>query len=106
MRMQNVRQAPFKFQPFSGRQRRILTWWTASSPYRNARGIIADGAIRSGKTVAMSLSYVMWSMATFSGQNFIIAGKTVGAVRRNILPPLKSMLLSRGYLVEDFRADN
>lgn len=106
MQTRNVRQAPFKFKSFSRRQRMLLSWWAPGSPERGANGIIADGAIRSGKTVAMSLSFVMWAMWAYAGQNFIIAGKTVGAVRRNVLPPLKSMLLSRGYTFEDFRADN
>ena len=30
-------------------------------PGKDAAGIIADGAIRSGKTVSMSLSFVMWA---------------------------------------------
>ena len=69
-------------------------------------GIIADGAIRSGKTVAMVLSFVIWAMVTFSGENFIMAGKTVGSFRRNVLAPLKSMMISRGYDLEDLRSEN
>lgn len=45
----------FKFQPFSRRQKQILTWWLPNSPVKDYDGIIADGAIRSGKTVCMSL---------------------------------------------------
>ena len=40
----------FKFQPFSRKQRQIFTWWADKSPVKDAVGIIADGAIRSGKT--------------------------------------------------------
>lgn len=69
-------------------------------------GIIADGAIRSGKTVSMSLSFVMWAMSTFNGQNFAMCGKTIGSFRRNVLFWLKLMLKSRGYSVTDRRADN
>ena len=39
-----------------------LNWWTEDSPVKNYSGIIADGAIRSGKTISMSLSFVMWAM--------------------------------------------
>ncbi len=60
-------------------------------------GIIADGAIRSGKTVSMSLSYVMWAMSKYDGQNFIMAGKTISSFKRNVLQNLKLMLTSRGY---------
>lgn len=96
----------FKFQPFSQKQKRILTWWLPDSPVRDYDGIIADGAIRSGKTVCMSLSFVMWAMASFNGQNFAMCGKTIGSFRRNVLFWLKLMLRSRGYRVADHRADN
>lgn len=45
----------FHFQPFSRKQRQVLNWWTEESPVKDCDGIIADGAIRSGKTVSMSL---------------------------------------------------
>lgn len=35
-----------------------------------------------------------------------MCGKTVGSFRRNVLATLKLMLKSRGYMVEDHRADN
>ena len=78
----------FKFQKFSKKQRQIFTWWLPNSPVREAGGIIADGAIRSGKTVSMSLSYTMWSMANYDGQNFIMAGKTISSFKRNVLQNL------------------
>ena len=87
----------FKFQKFSKKQRQIFTWWLPNSPVREAGGIIADGAIRSGKTVSMSLSYTMWSMENYDGQNFIMAGKTISSFKRNVLQNLKLMLTSRGY---------
>nr|WP_306806312.1 PBSX family phage terminase large subunit [Enterocloster bolteae] len=96
----------FKFKPFSKKQKQILTWWMPSSPVKDYDGIIADGAIRSGKTVCMSLSFVFWAMKTFSGQNFAMCGKTIGSFRRNVLFWLKIMLRSRGYKVMDHRADN
>ena len=96
----------FKFQPFSRRQKQILTWWLPNSPVKDYDGIIADGAIRSGKTVCMSLSFVFWAMENFSGQNFAMCGKTIGSFRRNVLFWLKLMLKSRGYKVTDHRADN
>lgn len=96
----------FKFQPFSKKQRKVLNWWVDTSPVKDMDGIIADGAIRSGKTVSMSLSFVMWAMASFSGQNFAMCGKTIGSFRRNVLFWLKLMLRSRGYSVTDHRADN
>lgn len=96
----------FHFSPFSRKQKQVLTWWCKDSPVHDKDGIIADGAIRSGKTVSMSLSFVMWAMSTFNGQNFAMCGKTIGSFRRNVLFWLKLMLKSRGYSVTDRRADN
>ncbi len=96
----------FKFKPFSRKQRKVLNWWCETSPVKDFDGIIADGAIRSGKTLSMSLSFVLWAMSSFSGQNFAMCGKTIGSFRRNVLFWLKLMLKSRGYAVVDHRADN
>lgn len=101
-----VKKALFKFKPFSRKQKQVLTWWTSKSAVKDKDGIIADGAIRSGKTVSMSLAYVMWAMATFNDKNLGMAGKTIGSFRRNVLFWLKLMLVSRGYKIKDHRADN
>lgn len=96
----------FKFQKFSKKQKKVLNWWCDNSPVKNMDGIIADGAIRSGKTVSMSLSFVIWAMTRFNGQNFIMAGKTVGTFRRNVLFWLKLMLKAQGYKIKERRTDN
>ncbi len=96
----------FKFRPFSGKQKKVLTWWCDNSPVKNKDGIIADGAIRSGKTLCMSLSFVMWAMYQFSDQNFAVCGKTIGSLRRNVIFWLKLMLRARGYRVKEHRTDN
>lgn len=100
------RQKGFEFKPFSEKQKKVLTWWCKDSPVREKEGIIADGAIRSGKTLCMSLSFVIWAMSTFNMQNLGMAGKTIGSFRRNVLFWLKLMLKSRGYQVSDHRSDN
>lgn len=96
----------FRFAPFSRQQRRVLNWWTDKSPVNGKEGIIADGSIRSGKTLSMSLSYVMWAMERFDGQNFGMAGKTIQSFRRNVLKDLLPVLVTRGYRYEDRRGDN
>lgn len=98
--------AVFKFKPFSKKQRKVLNWWCRSSPVRDYNGIIADGAIRSGKSVAMSLSFVIWAMSEFEACNFAMCGKTIGSFRRNVLFWLKLMLRSRGYSVSEQRTEN
>lgn len=98
--------APFKFKPFSQKQLKVLTWWMPGSPVADKDAIICDGAVRSGKTIVMSLSYVIWAMKTFNSENFGMSGKTIGALRRNVIIPLKRILKSRGYKIKDHRADN
>lgn len=101
-----ARSATFRFKPFSKRQLKALTWWMPGSPAALCDGIIADGSIRSGKTLSLSLGFVIWSMSSFDGQNFAFCGKTIGSLRRNVIGPLKRMLISRGYTVTDRRASN
>jgi phage terminase, large subunit, PBSX family len=96
----------FRWRPFSLKQLQVLTWWMPESPHHDKDAIICDGSVRAGKTASMSFSYVVWAMDTFNGQQFGMAGKTIGALRRNVIGPLKQMLASRGYQVEDRRADN
>ena len=82
----------FEFAPFSPRQLSLLTWWTPASHLCDADGIIADGAVRSGKTVAMSLSFVLWAMTRFENKNFAICGVTQNSIYRNVIKELKRML--------------
>lgn len=96
----------FRFKPFSKRQKIVLSWWAPNSPFHDYDGIICDGSIRSGKSMTMSLSFVMWAMTTFDGCNFGLCGKTIGSLRRNVINDLKRMLTTRGYKVEDKRGDN
>lgn len=104
--MARIKHAVFKFEPFSRQQKKILTWWLPESGVSHMEGIIADGAIRSGKTVSMALSFVMWAMTSFQDENFAMCGKTIGSFRRNVLMVLKLMLRSRGYRCKEHRADN
>ena len=43
----------FHFSPFSRKQKQVLTWWCKESPVHDMDGVIADGAIRSGKTISI-----------------------------------------------------
>ena len=104
--MARIKKQGFEFKPFSVKQRKVLTWWLDNSGVSDRDGIIADGAIRSGKTVSMALSFVVWAMTNFDGENFAMCGKTIGSFRRNVLAFLKPMLFSRGYQYSDHRTDN
>lgn len=101
-----VRRATTYFKAFSERQLQVLTWWREGSPVRSANGIICDGAIRSGKTLIMSMSYVMWAMECFNGRNFGIAGKTIASLKRNLVTPLIQVMRVRGYKIRERRHDN
>jgi PBSX family phage terminase large subunit len=94
-----VKKAKFKFVPFSRKQLQVLTWWTENSPHRNKDAIICDGSVRSGKTLIMSLSYVIWAMENFTYCNFGMSGKTIGSFKRNVWLLLRLMLMMRGYKI-------
>lgn len=106
MTMAKLKLAPFRWAPFTRRQLQVLTWWMAKSPIHECDAIICDGSVRAGKTVVMAFSYVMWGMHTFNGQNLGMSGKTIGALRRNVVQPLKQILRGRGVKFKDHRADN
>lgn len=96
----------FKFQAFSQKQIKVLTWYMKDSPVKDKDIIICDGSVRAGKTVAMALSFIIWSNESFNGENLGLAGKTIGSLRRNVIQPLKRMLKSRGYSIKENRTDN
>ena len=96
----------FRWKPLSARQKKVLCWWHKNSKYAHYNGIIADGAVRSGKTSAMGFSFVLWAMASFDRQNFAMCGKTIASFRRNVLGTLKQQLKARGYTVKEKRSDN
>lgn len=88
---------------FSEKQREILRF-----PYRpQYEALICDGAVRSGKTSVMSLSFFLWAMGNFNGQAFALCGKSVGAVERNIVTPLLSIVyLKQNFNIRYNRADH
>lgn len=86
-----------KYVPFSEKQRIVLGWWCRQSPYQNRDAIICDGAVRSGKTFCMALSFVAWAMQTFEDKSFALCGKTVSSLRRNVVEPLTGELKELGF---------
>ena len=95
----------FQFAPFSQRQLTVLTWWCPESPLHDHDGIICDGAVRSGKTVSMSLAFVIWAMSTFENRNLAICGVTQNSIYRNVVKELKKMLPLCGYKVDHKRTE-
>ena len=94
-----------KIKSFSDKQAKVMTWWTNETISKKYNAVIADGSIRSGKTMSMSLSFVLWAMTNFDGCNFAICGKTVGSCRRNVIKSLLEMIRKR-YAIQDKRSEN
>lgn len=67
----------------SPKQAEVFRFMFSKKPY-----IICDGAVRSGKTIAMVTAFVMWAMNEYDHCNFAICGKTVTNAERNIILPL------------------
>ena len=54
----------------------------------------------------MSMSFMMWAMECFDECNFALCGKSIGALRRNVIHDLQRILKSRGYMVDYKRGLN
>ncbi len=65
-----------------------MSWWTDPKRKRRYDLVIADGAVRAGKTFALSLGFYLWAMESFSGANFAFCGQSEKAVLRNVIVPL------------------
>lgn len=87
---------------FSPKQRQVLTWWQQD----RWQAIICDGAVRSGKTFCMGLSFFLWAQHEFDGRQLALCGKTVGALRRNLLTELVPCLRRLGMEVRENRSAN
>ena len=90
-----------KFQRFSPKQCMALTWWSDASPYRDWDAIICDGAVRSGKTLCMGISFLCWAMRRFDGQQFALCGKTIASLRRNVVSVLLPVMEDLGFVCQE-----
>lgn len=82
---------------FSYKQQLVLSWWYPTSKYSGCDAIICDGAIRSGKSFVMFISFILWSFASFVNQTFAICGKTVTSLNRNLISPMVDYLNTNGF---------
>lgn len=48
---------------FSEKQLRAMTWWMPKSRDHGFDALVCDGAVRSGKTLAMGLGFFLWAMS-------------------------------------------
>ena len=91
---------------FSPKQKIVMNWWMPDSPYHDKEAIVCDGAVRSGKTLAMGLSFFLWAMCCFDGQKFGVCGKTVSSLRRNVLSEILPRLTALGASCREKRTEN
>ena len=92
------------YRNFSKRQYLTLTWWNRPG-LKDYDAIICDGAVRSGKTVSMVGGFFLWSMASFHKMTFALCGKSVSALRRNIILHLNDWL-GEGFAITEHRGEN
>ena len=91
---------------FSPKQRRVLNWWMPGGPDAGKDAIVCDGAVRSGKTMAMGLSFLLWAMLCFQNQRFGLCGKTIASLRRNVLSELLPRLTELGMTWQEKKSEN
>ena len=94
------------FKAFSEKQLDALSWWSPKRKTSSYDGIICDGAVRSGKTLCMSVSFISWAMFSFDGGSFAICGKTIRSVKRNVASPLLNILRELGFRVQEKLSSN
>lgn len=79
----------------SRKQKITMNWWK-NPRYKDYDAIICDGAVRSGKTLSMSVGFIFWASSVFDGAAFALCGKTVTSLRRNVVVPLLPVLREYG----------
>lgn len=95
-----------EFKTFSKKQIKVLSWWCSGSPYENYDALICDGAVRSGKTVCMGLSFIFWAFYQFSDSYFAMCGKTIRSLKRNVITPIVPILTEAGFECRHKISDN
>ena len=91
---------------FSPKQKTVLTWWMPGNEHCRKEAILCDGAVRSGKTLAMGLGFFLWAQTCFDGKKFGVCGKTVGSLRRNVLSEILPQLEAMGAVWKEKRSEN
>lgn len=91
---------------FSAKQKRVLTWWLPGGKDEDFEAIVCDGAVRSGKTMAMGLSFFLWASCCFHGKRFGVCGKTIASLRRNVLAEILPKLAELGATWREKRSEN
>ena len=82
---------------FSPKQRKVLTWWRTG----DYDAVICDGAVRSGKSYAVTVAFFLWAMVRFQRQRFGLCAPTINGARRNLLAPVRGEMEALGFRWEE-----
>lgn len=94
------------YKELSPKQLKAMLWWSMDET-RNYDAVVCDGSVRSGKTMSMTVGFVLWSMKCFNNETFAFCGKTIDSLKRNVITPMQKWLegivqlkinLSRNYI--------
>ena len=75
----------------------MLEWWRKDG----FDAVICDGAVRSGKTFAMGVSFFLWAMSRFQRERFGLCAASIHGVRRNLLGLVRPVLEGLGFRWEE-----
>ncbi len=92
-----------EIEKFSPKQKEVFRWWISNSGYD---AVILDGAVRSGKTMCMFLSFLLWSLTNFDSENFAVCSKTIECARRNITRDYMPAAVSLGMKIKEVKSSN
>lgn len=95
-----------KIDTFSDKQKQVLNWWCENSQYKDWDAIICDGAVRSGKTICMGISFVAWSFYAFNESNFAICSKSINQAKRNVVSAILPVLEDMGFKTKILHSQN
>ena len=91
---------------FSKKQMIAMSWWVKNSKYENFDAIICDGSIRSGKTICMSISFILWAFYKFNDHAFALCGKTIRSLKRNVVTPIIPVIEKIGFKCKSRFSEN
>ena len=79
------------YSQFSAKQIRSMLWWQMPDT-KDYDAIVCDGSVRSGKTISMTIGFVLWSGSRFNGESFAFCGKTIDSLKKNVIIPMQKWL--------------
>ncbi|HHV31042.1 MAG: PBSX family phage terminase large subunit [Ruminococcaceae bacterium] len=95
-----------EYSTFSQKQMQALSWWCPGSPFEARDAVICDGAVRSGKTLCLGISFAAWALWRFQDRSFAFCGKTIRSLKRNLITTLLPALEDAGFSCKMTESEN